>query len=175
MLKAFLAAIKSPIFWTAVAALAASLSALFAAFYTGLTYRLVRSQREPNVVGYVKSDETRPTFLQIVVESIGRGLASNLHFQASRPIPSRAWGATIKDAKPAEKMTDGPLISDIRSLGPGDSRKITWGQYGGLMRALGREEIVLTSEYRNSFRSVSTHTAVLECWRFAEIDVADTK
>jgi hypothetical protein len=175
MLNTFLAAIKSPIFWTAVAALAASLSALFAAFYTWLTYRLVRSQREPNVVVYVKPDETRPTILQIVVENIGRGLASDLHFQASRPIPTRAWGTTIEDAKPAEAMTDGPLVHGIRSLGPGDSRKITWGQYGGLMKALGNDEIILTYEYRDGHRSMPARTAVLECWSFTGVDTVNSE
>ena len=36
--------------WTAVAAAAAGVSALFAALYTWLTFRLLRSQGEPNVV-----------------------------------------------------------------------------------------------------------------------------
>jgi len=38
------------LFWTAVAAVAASLSALMAAIDTWLTYRLVRGQGEPKVV-----------------------------------------------------------------------------------------------------------------------------
>jgi hypothetical protein len=32
------------LFWTAVAAVAAALSALFAAIYTGVTFRLLRTQ-----------------------------------------------------------------------------------------------------------------------------------
>ena len=46
-------------FWTAVVAVAASLSALAAAVYTFLTYRLVRGQGEPKVVVYVSPDPDR--------------------------------------------------------------------------------------------------------------------
>ena len=77
----------SATFWTAIAALAASLSALLAAIYTWLTFRLVRAQSEPNVVVYVRHDDSRPSVLQIVIENIGRSLATDLSFKASRPIP----------------------------------------------------------------------------------------
>ena len=54
-------------FWTIATSLAALLSAAIAAVYTWLTFRLVRSQNEPNVVVYVKHDESRTTILQIFI------------------------------------------------------------------------------------------------------------
>jgi hypothetical protein len=51
------------LFWTAVAAVAASASALFAAIYTGLTFRLVRAQGEPKVVVYVCGDPDRQSLM----------------------------------------------------------------------------------------------------------------
>jgi hypothetical protein len=46
-------------------------------------------------------------------------------------------------------MTEGPLIEGIPSLGPGDSRKIVWGQYYGLKKALGDEQLIVTCEYKH--------------------------
>ncbi len=124
---------------------------------------------------HVKPDETRPTTQQIVVENIGRGLAGDIRFQASRPIPSRAWGVTVEDAVAAEEMSDGPLIHGIGALGPGDSRKITWGQYGGLMKALGNQEIVLTYGYTDGRRAMPGSTAVLEYRSFTDVDAVNSE
>jgi hypothetical protein len=62
-------------------------------------------------------------------------------FTLSRPIPKTAFGITLEEAKVDEAMTDGPLISGIPALGPGDARTITWGQFGGLTKALGNRPI----------------------------------
>lgn len=175
VIETVLPAVTSATFWTGVAAIAASMSALFAAFYTWLTFRLVRSQSEPSVVVYVKHDESRTTILQIVVENIGRGLATDIRFTPSRAIPSRAWGLSVDNAKPSEPMTDGPLIEGIPALGPGDSRKITWGQYGGLMNALGNEPVILTYEYKDGRRKMPSRTAILECRSFTNTDAVDSE
>lgn len=73
--------------WTAVAALAASLSALFAALYTWLTFRLVRSQTEPHVVVYVQHDQSRATILALLG---GVEFADCDKFQAACRAPMRA-------------------------------------------------------------------------------------
>lgn len=53
-------------FWTAVAAVAAGGSALMAAIYTFLTFRLFRLQAEPKVIVYAKGDPDRQTILMII-------------------------------------------------------------------------------------------------------------
>jgi len=141
-------------FWTAIAALAAGGSALMAAFYTLLTFRLVRMQAEPKVIVYVKDDLERRTILMIIIENIGRDIAYDVKFKASRPIPSRAFGMNSDNAKPAEDMQEGPLIEGIPALGPGDRRVITWGQFGGLTKALGAESIILDYTYRSGKRLI---------------------
>ena len=141
-------------FWTAVAAVAATLSALFAAVYTWLTFRLVRGQAEPKNVVYVCTDLDRPTILMIRIANIGRDVASDVRFTSSRPIPSEAWGLAGDDAKPAKTLNDGPLINGIPILGPDDRRDITWGQFGGLMRALGSEPINLAFTYKHGRRTL---------------------
>ena len=161
--------------WTVIASLAALFSAAIAAIYTWLTFQLVRSQSEPNVVVYVKHDESRTTILQIIIENIGHGIATDVTFKSSRSIPAHAWGISIDQAKPAEIMTDGPLIKGIPALGPGDSRKISWGQYGGLMKALGNESLLLTFQYKDGVRQMPYRSVELECASFAHTDAVDSE
>jgi hypothetical protein len=141
-------------FWTAIAAVAAGCSAVLAAFYTILTFRLVRLSAEPKVIVYVKHDLERPSLLVIMIENIGRDLAYDVNFKTSKAIPAKAFGITAEEAKSAGIMNDGPLIEGIPALGPGDSREITWGQYGGLSKALGDEPIVLDYTYRSRKRLI---------------------
>jgi len=157
------------------AALAASISALFAALYTWLTFRLVRSQSEPNVVVYVKHDYSRTTILQIIVENIGRGIANDIRFKSSRPIPAQAMGVAVDEAKRAVTMTEGPLIEGIPALGPGDSRRITWGQFGGLVKELGDEKIILEYEYKDGHRKMPSREAILEYQSFKGTDANDSE
>ncbi|HEX9670191.1 MAG TPA: hypothetical protein VGC93_11990 [Thermoanaerobaculia bacterium] len=161
--------------WTALAALAASASALFAALYTWLTYRMVRVLSEANVVVYVHHDESRSTLLQIIVENVGNGLATDVRFRPSRPIPEHAFGFNDQDIRDASQMSSGPLITGIPTLGPRDTRKITWGQYGGLKRALGDEPIVLRFDYVTAGRRVREREAILEIHSFESTDAVDSE
>ena len=162
-------------FWTAVAALAASASALIAAFYTWLTVRLVRSQAEPNIIVYACDDDSRPTIIRIVIENIGRGLATDVHSSASRPIPWHAWRSTAAQSNPVESMTDGPLINGISALAPGDSRKLTWGQYHGLKKALGDQPIIVTCTYRYGSRKMPQVVTKLDVDSFALTDAVESE
>lgn len=72
-------------------------------------------------------------------------------------------------------MVDGPLVEGIPALGPGDSRKIAWGQYGGLTKALGGESIVLTYEYKDGGQQARSRTAILECRSFTGTDAVDSE
>lgn len=166
-----------PFVWTIIPAASAAISAIFAAVYTWLTFRLVRSQSEPNVVVYVRHDEARASLLQIVVENLGRGIASDLQFKSSSPIPARAFGLDDKAAAShiQEDMKSGPLIDGIPSLGPNDSRKIVWGQYAGLKRALREKTIVITCNYKHGKRQMPTVTAVLEVQSFTGTDAVSSE
>ena len=142
-------------FWAALAAVAAGLSALFTAIYTGLTFRLVQKQSEPHVIVYAHHDESRPTILEIVIKNIGNGLAKDLVFQLSRTVP-RAFGVTVAEAKPASEITAGPLTDGIPLLAPGEKRVITWGQFGGLSKALGNDYITVTCNYFHDMRRMQS-------------------
>ena len=165
--------LRDPSFWTGVAAVAASVSALLAAAYTWLTYRLVRGQTEPNVVTYVRHDESRRSLLQIVIENNGRGLATDVRFTASRPIPVKAWGLPNE---PAQTMTRGPLVDGILALGPGDTRKISWGRYRGLKEALGDDDVVeLVCRYKGRRRRAYRTVFRLDVRSFAATDAVPSE
>lgn len=158
--------------WTALAAVAASLSALFAAVYTFLTFRLVRMQDEPKVVVFVRNDPDRQTILMITVKNIGGDVATDVRFTPSRPIPRSAFGLSVESAKPAEIMSDGPLVEGIPVLGPGDSRDITWGQFAGLMKAVGNEPIEIRYYYRHGHRHLRG-SSKLEVLSFTGTDASE--
>ena len=164
-----------PTTWTAIGATAALVSAAVAAVYTYLTFRLVRAQAEPNVVVYVRHDDSRCSIIQIVVENIGRGLASDIRFLALRPIPNRAFGIALEQAQGGDLMTEGPLIEGIRALGPGDSRKITWGQFGGLLKALGDEAIELECRYKHGNREIGPTKFFLDVRSFKATDAIESE
>jgi hypothetical protein len=159
-------------FWTAIAAVAASLSALIAATYTIMTFRLVRLQSEPKVIVYVKHDLERPSILTIMIENIGRDIAYDVTFRASKAIPAKAFGITVEEARPADIMDDGPLIEGIPSLGPGDFREITWGQFGGLSKAIGDKPILLDYNYSSGKRKITGH-AKLEARSYLGTDASE--
>jgi hypothetical protein len=158
-------------FWTALASLGASVSAVFAAIYTRLTYQLVRIQLDPNVIVYTRADRDRPSIIVLTIENIGRGIAKSISFMPSRAIPEKAYGLSLTDGPPAGVMTDGPLVEGIPALGPGSTRDITWGQYGGLRRALGDEPLRLRFTYHSDKRSF-TGDALLEVKSYHATDAS---
>ena len=157
-------------FWTAVAALGASATALVTIVYTYFTARLVQSQSEPKVIVYVRHDADRPSLLILVIENIGRDIARSVAFKPSRPIPTEAFGIAGPN-QDMKTMTGGPFVMRIPSLGPGDSRVITWGQYGGLSAAIGPTPIALEYTYKHGRRTLSGSTA-LEVTSFANTDAS---
>src|ERR1700676_356031 len=159
------------LFWTALAALGASVSAVIAALYTRLTYRLVRLQTDPKGIVYTRDDPDRPSVIVLVIENIGREVAEAVTFRPSRPIPAKAWGISLNDAPAAATMADGPLIDGIPALGPGGTRIITWGQLGGLRRALGDTPLQLSFTYRCGKR-VFTGWAELEVNSYIATDAS---
>lgn len=158
--------------WTAIAAGAATVTALVTIAYTYFTLKLVRSQSEPKVIVYVKHDLERLTVLMLVIENIGRDIAHDVTFTSSRPIPARAWGIEGPDSTQAKTISDGPLVNGIPALGPGDTRTISWGQYGGLSAAIGAEPIRLTYTYRHGRRTFLGETH-LEVESFAGTDASE--
>jgi len=161
--------------WIAAGALASLLAALAAGIYTWLTFRLVRSQSEPHVVVYAHHDDARPSLIEIVVKNIGHGLATNVSFGTSRPLPHRAFGVSVDTATPGATMSEGPLITGIPALAPGETRKILWGQFGGLQKVLAGETITVTCRYFHLHRRMADSVCYLEVHSFEATDASENE
>lgn len=134
--------------WSAWATAAASIILAFLTFiYVRLTKRIIDSQTDPCVIVSVVHDEERRSVLQLVIKNIGTGIAREISFESSRPLPHKAWGISPSEDVQFKKMEHGPLIDGIPVLGPGEERKIDWGQLGGLNHALGEEPIIVKCNF----------------------------
>ena len=165
--------------WTGSAAfwvsLAATFIALFAAF---VSYVVYRSQADPEVIVYPEGDDRRQTFINLVVANVGKAPAYDVRFTSSSTIPWKAFGLDAETAQTAESMTKGPLVSGVPFLPPGGKRTITWGQYGGLLKALGEDPVLVSCHCKSRhilvpWRIKHVTTCPLEIVSFAGTDASE--
>ena len=140
--------------------------AVLTGIYVWLTRRILDAQSDPCVIITVMHDEDRPSMLQLVVSNVGTGIANDIRLEFSRPLPAKAFGISEEEAKQPEEMTDGPLIDGIPALGPGECRKIDWGQYGGLKKALGDSQIVATCRFKKQEKEMKPMICPLDIASF---------
>lgn len=100
--------------------------------------------------------------LQLVAKNIGSGMAHDVRFEFNHPIPARAFRVTEAEAMESTPMTDGPFISGIPALGPGDVRKVDWGQFGGLQKALAGRNIIATCRFKKDGKEMPPTKCPLE-------------
>lgn len=125
---------------------------------------------EPHVIVTLALDENSSgQVIMLVIRNIGTGMAEEVAFELSRPIPK--WAGGISSVNIKGDMTDGPLISGISSFGPGESRKLLWGQYGGLLKALGPEPVVVTCRFKRAGKAMPPIRCQLEIASFKGIAV----
>ena len=160
-----------------IAAGATVMMVLVAVVTTMINYFIFRTQVDAKVAVYLTPDPNRSTLILLVVENIGRGVARNVEFDLSRPLPTHAWGLVGSTAEIGEDMSQGPIIDGIPVLGPGSRRVITWGQYGGLSQVLGRSSTMITVRYWTSQAGVLSSRPVedafpLEVESFAGTDAS---
>lgn len=159
-------------FWLSIAA---TLIAAFAAF---VGYAVYRDQTDPAVIVYAEADVERQTMINLVVENIGKSPAADISFKPSEELPAKAWGLSVDSPDEPERMTTGPLIRGIPYLPPGGRRVVTWGQYGGLRKALGDRAVTVTVEYRGKrllppWPRRLTSSCLLEVFSFEANDASD--
>jgi len=148
--------------------------AILTGAYVWLTYRLLKAQSDPHVVLYARSDDWRPSIIELVIQNVGRSVASDITFEFSRPMFWRAYGTDSKTAGEAVPMSEGPLVTGIPALGPGEIRRITWGQFGGLKRQLQHEVIKATVRFRDSRgRTLSPVVSQLDVRSFEHTDISE--
>lgn len=135
--------------------------------YVRLTRKILVTQSDPCVILTVVHDEERATILQLVIRNIGNGLAQDIKFEFSRPLPARAFGMSEVETKEVTVMKDGPLINGIPALGPNECRKIDWGQYGGLKSSLRNEPIIATCKFKKNGKDMTPTKCPLDVESFA--------
>jgi len=157
-----------------ITAVATVVLAILTAVYIWLTHGLLRAQLDPHVVIYARADELRPSIIELVIHNLGRTIATDVRFEFSRPMFWRAFGVTEEQAQLPQPMEDGPLVTGIPALGPGEMRRITWGQFGGLKRALGDEVITATVRFRGARkRELAPVFSKLDVRSFAHTDISE--
>jgi hypothetical protein len=162
-----IAAIAHSIDWSAwVTAIATLLLAFLTFVYVRLTKDILENQSNPCVIVSVIHDDERPTVLQLVIKNVGTGVAHDISFESSRSIPANAWDLSDQETRTGEPMIDGPLIDGIPALGPGETRKIDWGQFAGLKRILGNEPIALQCRYKKNGKTMRPMTCKLDVKSF---------
>jgi hypothetical protein len=116
-----------------VTVIAASISA----FAVAVNMWLYRTQTDPEVIVFVTPDESEETQIWIVVQNVGKGLATDIRFTWRNAAPVKAYGMTAEEAAAeTPKPLAGPLLRGISSLGPGSRRVFIWGQHAGITAAL---------------------------------------
>ena len=110
----FLRSIITSLDWSDwVTAIGTLVLAILTFIYVRITNKILASQSDPCVVLTVVHDEDRASLLQLVAKNVGTGLAQDIRFSFSQPLPARAFGLTAQNAKKAKTMDEGPLINGI--------------------------------------------------------------
>ena len=76
-----------------------------------VNYLLLREIHDPKVIVYAVADKKRPSVLNLVIKNIGKGVALDVTFKSSEPIPGNAFG--IENAPIPDAMITGPFVSGI--------------------------------------------------------------
>lgn len=168
--------------WIAVSA---GVTALAAVVYTAFTIWLVqetkrmrRAQTDPCVVVYMRQVPSAPHCFELVLENVGKAPACNVHLQASRALPSAAFGIEKLETATSVPMVAGPFVNGIPFLPAGERRVHFWGQYGGLKEVLGDDGIFVTVSCTSDKAGrvpVASVTSHLEWKSFDELRWLDEK
>lgn len=125
------------------------LAVIVAAGAAWISYAVYRSQADPDIMVYAESDERRPTLINLIILNAGKAPAYDVKFSSNSNIPSEAYGLDPDSADEPEQMANGPMIDGIPFLPPNGRRTITWGQYGGLLKAIGERHLLVTAHYKS--------------------------
>jgi len=161
-------------FWATLAVGVVTLGA------TLISYFLFRAHVDPDVVVYSKNNDDGTSVLFIVIENVGAGVAYNVRFKLSRPIPRRAFRLERTGQKEFEPMSEGPLFTGIPLLAAGEKRVITWGQFGGLIDMIGTNPVRVTASYESRGASPWDPTdhstdSLLEVFSFEGTDASEAR
>lgn len=157
-----------------VTALSSLVLMLVTGVYVWISWKIFEGRFDPYVIVTVIHDKNQPSILMLVVKNIGPGLAEHVEFQSDRAIPEHAFGLSPESAEDATIMDNGPLITGIPCLGPGETREIMWGQYGGLIKALGSKPLEIVCSFKRQGKKMPPVKCLLEVTSFKGTDASNT-
>jgi hypothetical protein len=89
----------------------ATIAVLISAFAQVLNVWHIRLQTDPEVIIFVTPDEDEETLMWIVVQNVGKGLATDISFIWRTAHPVKAYGLTSDEAIRKSFRTDGRTTS----------------------------------------------------------------
>jgi hypothetical protein len=129
-----------------IIAVSSGVLAVLTGIYVVLTYRILRAQTDPCVIVYVQANPVNPLLLEIAIENVGKGLAKDVRFEFSEPIPNCLPGPNCTNTP----MSFGPLINGIAALPPGGKRAEMWGSYMNIERIVGDKTYRVICRFRRA-------------------------
>ncbi|HHH43369.1 MAG TPA: hypothetical protein ENK49_04455, partial [Gammaproteobacteria bacterium] len=108
-----------------------------------VAYIALVKQSRPHILVQYRPNPGIQSFIDLVVENIGNGMARNVQF--SQPIPAQCFGIEKPDGEGGEALGGG-----FPAIAAGQQFIFDGGQYAGLKNRIGEMmEIQLTYEYMN--------------------------
>ena len=108
-----------------------------------VAYLALLRQSRPHIVIHYRPNPNISSFIDLVIENLGSGMARNISF--SKPLPVKCYGIEKPNGECAEALKNG-----LPALVAGQQYVFDGGQYGGLKDRIGEGiEIEITYEYQN--------------------------
>lgn len=154
------------------------LSLVIALLSVIVAYMVYYDNSTADVIIYAQVDRKRPTFINLVIHNIGKGIARDIKFICPDGIPKAAYGISGLN-EPLKVYESGALFNGLTILFPDEKLIYSWGQFGGLKEALDGKplEIEVTFFSRNSLqlsRRKTRNTLVIDIAAFEGVDISTT-
>ncbi|WFM71905.1 hypothetical protein [Halomonas sp. CKK8] len=121
------------------------LSPLVTLMAVSVAYISLVRQMRPHILVYYRPNKDLQTFIDLVVENVGGGMAKNVVF--SQPLPIKCFGIGKADDDGDEVLGDG-----LPAIAAGQVFVFDGGQYGGLSSRVGEKlEVEVRYSYTNPF------------------------
>ncbi len=165
----------------------AALQLLFGLILIGITWWYARATRRqtdaaaaPFVVVYPQLQDPADLFVLIIIENIGKGLATDIEFEVLKDgHPANIRRAERDEIHHEEQpvswgLISGPIANGIPGLAPGDSRKVPWGHLEDLRNLLASSERYdVVCRFKGGRNAMPPVKCILEIASFEGVTIAD--
>lgn len=117
-----------------------------------VAYLALVKQSRPHILVQYRPNPGIPSIIDLVIENIGGGMATNITF--SSPLPSKCYGIEKANGDCTEVLAGG-----LPAISAGQEYIFNGGQYGGLSSRIGEKlEIQITYNYKNPIGLIRRNT-----------------